>query len=57
MPRVPQPTYPRDDAARKVLQKQSKEMNPRQFRDALTRAVGATYGIYTDIKAQNRWDR
>lgn len=55
--RIPQPTDPRDDAARKVLQKQYKEMSPRQFRDALTRAVGATYGVHTDIKNQNRWDR
>lgn len=57
MARIPTPTDPRDDAARQVLQKQYKEMGSRQFRDALTRAVGATYGIQTDVKNQNRWDR
>lgn len=54
---IPKPTSPRDDAARQVLQEQSKTMNAREFRDALTRASGATFGVQTNIKNQNRWDR
>ena len=57
MPRIPEPKDPRNDAARKVLQAQSKSMNARQFRDALTRASGSTYGLHTDVKNWNRWDR
>lgn len=57
MRRIPQPTDPRDDAARKVLQEQSKKMDPRQFRDALTRASGSTFGVHTNVKQWNRWDR
>lgn len=54
---IPQPVDPRNDAARKLLQKQYKESNPRQFRDALTRASGSTYGLTTEVKQWNRWDR
>lgn len=57
MPKIPEPIDPRNAAAVEVLKKQRKEMGPRQFRDALTRASGATYGLYTDVKNQNRWDR
>jgi len=57
MAKIPQPSDPRNDAARKVLQAQYRGADSREFRDALTRASGATYGIQTNVKQWNRWDR
>lgn len=55
MPRIPSPGNPRNDEARKQLQSKAKKMNPRKFRDAVTRASGAIGGVTTTGKQWNRW--
>ena len=37
------------------MRAQEKKMNPRQFRDAVTRADGAVVGVKTETLQWNRW--
>lgn len=49
---------PKEDYATQSLAQmraQEKKMNPRQFRDALTRAKGAVVGVKSDTAQWNRW--
>jgi hypothetical protein len=54
---IPNPDDPSKKAARETMQSNVLKGNPRDFRDALTRAKGAVPGIPTEVKLWDRWDR
>lgn len=57
-PQIKRNLSPKEDYATQSLaqmRNQEKDMEPRQFRDALTRAGSAVVGVKTNTLQWNRW--